>query len=216
MKTVLCYGDSNTYGYNPNEGQRSRYPRELRWTTILSDLLGPSFEVVPEGLNGRTTAYDRPGFPWKNGLQPLPAIMGSHKPLDYIVFMLGTNDCNVEMGLSSEEIAEGMEQIILTTQEMGIIQQESIPKIVLVAPAPILSNYQLSPFADQLDDNSVIKSNEIDELYKDLADKYDCLFISCLDNNVEVSSLDSEHLTVNGHHKLAELVYNSIISNERG
>lgn len=215
MNNILCYGDSNTYGYNPNIGRRSRYDKNKRWPNILQSLLGEEYEVYPEGLNGRTTAYDRPGFPWKNGLQPLPAILGSHKPLDYVVFMLGTNDCNVEMGLSSQQIAEGMEQLILTTREMGILQQERIPQIIVISPAPILENYESSPFSDEIDLSSVRKSRELGKLYKQLCIKYECLFIDAGASGVEVSALDCEHLSENGHRQLAELVYNSIIKNER-
>lgn len=216
MKTVLCYGDSNTYGYNPNEGHRSRYPKELRWTTILQELLGEKYEIIVEGLNGRTTAYDRPGFPWKNGLQPLAAILGSHKPIDYVVFMLGTNDCNVEMNLSSEDIAKGMERLIIKTRTMTIIQQEYIPNIIVVSPPPMLENYHYSPFSDQLDDASIIKSNEIGPLYKEISLKHDCVYVDAGKNDVEVSMLDCEHLTVNGHRTLANLVFNAIKQAERG
>ena len=215
MKYVLCYGDSNTYGYNPNIGRRSRYEKSKRWPNILQQLLGDEYEVYPEGLNGRTTAYDRPGFYWKNGLQPLAAILGSHKPLDYVVFMLGTNDCNVELGLSSQQIADGMEQLILTTREMGIIQQERIPQIVVISPAPILENYESSPFSDEIDLSSVRKSRELADLYKEICSKYECLFVNAGDSNVEVSPLDCEHLTETGHKRLAEIVYKTIIDNER-
>lgn len=215
MKTILCYGDSNTYGYNPSEGHRSRYPKNIRWTAVLADLLGNEYDVISEGLNGRTTAYDRPGFPWKNGLLPLPSILGSHKPIDYVIFMLGTNDCNTEMNLSSQQIADGMEQLILTTREMGIIQQERIPHIIVISPAPILDNYKESPFVYELNDESVHKSHEIDKLYSDLAEKYDCLFLSACKSGVEVSMLDSEHLTENGHKQLAQAIFKLINNNER-
>lgn len=211
MKYILCYGDSNTYGHNPNVGRRSRYPKDKRWPNILQNLLGEEFEVYSEGLNGRTTAYDRPGFYWKNGLQPLPAILGTHKPLDYVVFMLGTNDCNLELGLSSQDIANGMEKLILTTREMGIIQQERIPKIIVIAPSPILEDYGSSPFVDEIDLSSVRKSREIVQLYRDICDKYGCLFID--GSTAEVSKIDSEHLTEQGHRDIAELVYKVIQSN---
>ena len=148
-------------------------------------------------------------------MQPLPAILGSHKPLDYVVFMLGTNDCNVELGLSSQQIADGMEQLILTTREMGIIQQERIPQIVVISPAPILEDYESSPFKDEIDLSSVRKSRELADLYKELCLKYECLFVNAEESNVEVSTLDCEHLTENGHKKLAEIVYKTIIDNER-
>ena len=102
--TVLCYGDSNTYGYDPYT--RGRYPYEKRWTTLLGEMLGSRYEVISEGLNGRTTAYDRPGAAWKNGMSSFTACLGTHKPVDYVIIMLGTNDCDEELGLSAGDIAK--------------------------------------------------------------------------------------------------------------
>lgn len=208
MKNILCYGDSNTYGYNPAEGHGSRYSKNKRWTTILQQLLGNEYEVIAEGLNGRTTAYDRPGFSWKNGLTHLPAIMGSHKPIDYIIFMLGTNDCNTEMKLSSIDIAHGMELLIRATIEYSKIQQMFVPEIILIAPAPISGNIEASPFYGEIDITSCNKSVEIIEQYKSIADKYSCNFIDASD--VEVSKIDCEHLTENGHKMLAEMIYSTV------
>ena len=108
--SVLCYGDSNTYGYDPHTG--GRYPYDKRWTTLLGNLLGSRYEVIPEGLNGRTTAYDRPGAAWKNGERSLIACLGTHKPVDYVIIMLGTNDCNADLGLSAGDIADGRETLV--------------------------------------------------------------------------------------------------------
>lgn len=209
MKHVLCYGDSNTYGYDPNNG--GRYPKEVRWTTILQNILGDDYEVHVEGLNGRTTAYDRLDGAWKNGLSYLIACLGSHKPLDYIVFMLGTNDCNLDMGLSSTDICLGMQKIIETTKREIINMQEYMPKIIVVVPAAIGDNYQDSPFAYQLNDYSVKKSHEIVSLYKELCIKQDCLYLDA--SNLEVSSIDSEHLTIESHNKLAHILSEIIKTN---
>ena len=203
MKTVLCYGDSNTYGYDPHNGLR--YPKEIRWTTILQNILGNEYEIVVEGLNGRTTAYDRPDGAFKNGLSYLTACLGSNKPLDYIIFMLGTNDCNSDLYLSSKDIAKGMERLIKTTLTETKWMQDYRPEIIIVAPAAIGKGYKSSPFAYQLNDESIIKSHEIGPLYKQLADKYNCLFLDCTDI-LEVSIIDSEHLTEASHSKLAELL----------
>ena len=65
MKTIVCYGDSNTYGYNPENGFRYEY--EERWTTILQKELKDSAIVIPEGLNGRTTSFEDELRPGRNG-----------------------------------------------------------------------------------------------------------------------------------------------------
>lgn len=209
MKYILCYGDSNTYGYDPNNG--GRYPKDVRWTTILQNLLGENFEVYVEGLNGRTTAYDRPDGSWKNGLSYLTACLGSHKPLDYILFMLGTNDCNIDLGLTSKDICIGMEKLIETTKKEIRNMQETTLKIVVVVPAAIGENYENSPFAYQLNDDSVKKSHEIALLYKELCAKHDCIYLDA--SNLEVSSIDCEHLTIESHNKLANMLFETIKNN---
>ena len=55
MKNILCYGDSNTWGANPNDG--SRYTDDVRWTGILQRELGGGYQVIEEGYNGRTSIW---------------------------------------------------------------------------------------------------------------------------------------------------------------
>ena len=207
MKTILCYGDSNTYGYDPRTG--GRYPKEERWVTILQNLLGADYEIIPEGLNGRTTAYDREDGPWKNGYPYLQPCIGSHKPVDEIIIMLGTNDCNFDLYLSAEDIAKGLEKLILMIRNETEEMQGFIPEILIVVPAAIKDNYKNSPFAYQLNDESVKKSHDIAPLYKVLADKYGCKYLDA-STACEVSDIDSEHLTVDGHRTLAALLANVV------
>lgn len=207
MKTLLCYGDSNTYGYDPQTG--GRYERAKRWTTVLAEKLGPDYEVVTEGLNGRTTAYDREDVAWKNGLPYLAPCIASNKPVDIISIMLGTNDCNKCLNLSLDDISAGMEKLIKTVIDECPEIQGFIPEIIIVAPAPILEDTTSSPFADDLDESAVKKSKGIAEAYRLLAEKYGCRFINC-SGKVEVSTIDSEHLSEKGHQQIADLIYNEI------
>ena len=156
--TVLCYGDSNTYGYDPVT--HGRYPYEKRWTTLLGEMLGSRYEVISEGLNGRTTAYDRPGAAWKNGMSSFTACLGTHKPVDYVIIMLGTNDCDVELGLSAEDIADGMESLVRTVEEETPALQGYVPEIIIAAPAAIQGDIEKSPFAGKITDLSV-KTNSM-------------------------------------------------------
>ena len=90
MKKVLCYGDSNTWGYIPGSGGRFVY--SLRWTGVLQISLGPEYQIFEEGLNGRTTGSEDPEESGRNGARSLASIMEQYKPLDLIIIMLGTND----------------------------------------------------------------------------------------------------------------------------
>ena len=91
MKNILCFGDSNTWGYVPGTG--NRYPKQIRWTGLLQNLLGDSFFIIEEGLNGRTTVLDDPTRIAKNGMTYLRPCLDSQAPIDLVVMMLGTNDC---------------------------------------------------------------------------------------------------------------------------
>ena len=90
MKSILCYGDSNTYGLMPDSPDR--YPRDVRWTGILQKKLGEDYYVIEEGLSGRTTLWDDPIEEHKNGKKYLLPCLDSQKPVDLVILMLGTND----------------------------------------------------------------------------------------------------------------------------
>jgi lysophospholipase L1-like esterase len=93
MKTLVCFGDSNTWGHVPGSGGE-RFPREQRWPVILQRLLGGEWEVIAEGLGGRTATIDRPDSEGRNGLPYLVPCLHSHAPVDLVVIFLGTNDVN--------------------------------------------------------------------------------------------------------------------------
>lgn len=90
MRHILCYGDSNTWGYTPGTGER--HAPDVRWTGVLRRLLGEGWEVLEEGMNGRTTVFDNPMSQGRNGSAYLLTCLETHKPLDLVILMLGTND----------------------------------------------------------------------------------------------------------------------------
>ncbi len=204
--TVLCYGDSNTYGYDPQTC--GRYPYEKRWTTILDEMLGSRYEVISEGLNGRTTAYDRPCAAWKNGISSFTACLGTHKPVDYVIIMLGTNDCDADLELSAGDIADGMEALVNMVEEETPALQGYVPEIIVAAPAAIQGDISRSPFAEKLTAESAQKSVDIGPLYKTIAERHMVRFADAT-SGIEVSS-DCEHLTEKGHRQLAELLFDTM------
>lgn len=209
-KTVLCYGDSNTFGLKPvtpGALASDRYPRAIRWTTLLQEQLGVGYAVIPEGLSGRTTVFERKDAPWKNGFPPLKTILISHLPVDIFVVMLGTNDCIAEVGVPAEEIAAGMEKLLVAAKEIFEEQQGYQPQVVLAAPALVHDNYAAST-DEAVDESMYLKARELAGLYEPLAAKYGCAFVNAA--GVEVSPLDSEHLTEEGHRQMAQLMYEAI------
>ena len=204
--SVLCYGDSNTYGYDPATG--GRYAPEERWTSILQEKLGDRYEVISEGLNGRTTAYDRPGAEWKNGVSSFLACLATHKPVDYLVIMLGTNDCIPELGLTPEMIAGGMEYLVQLAEETSPEIQGYIPEMVIVVPAAMQGDYLDSPSANSQDKEMARKSRGIEPLYHEIADRHMVRFASAV-SGVEVSG-DCTHLTKQGHRQMADIIYREL------
>ena len=92
MKTILCYGDSNTWGCVP--GVLSRHPENVRWTGVMAQELGADYRVIDDGINGRSTIWEDPANQCRNGLAGLGYALYRAKPLDLVVLMLGTNDLN--------------------------------------------------------------------------------------------------------------------------
>lgn len=200
MKTILCYGDSNTYGYNPENGLR--YPPSLRWPDALQELLGNEYRVIPEGLNGRTTAFGRKGLSWLNGLSTLDPILRTHYPVDCLIFMLGTNDCCAELGLSAEEITEGMEMLVDRARaHLGEIQ-ENEAEIIIVAPKAMDEKVLQGVFSYEMNEKSIRVSQELAVLYRELAERKGCGFMD-VEDVVELSEIDGEHLLPDGGRKLA-------------
>ena len=104
-RVVLCYGDSNTFGSSPGGG--GRFARDVRWPGVLAAELGAGWHVVEEGLGGRTTVFDDPLLPYRNGRDYLVPCLASHAPLDLVVLFLGTNDLKARLGATAVDIALG-------------------------------------------------------------------------------------------------------------
>ena len=111
MKTVLCYGDSLTWGYNAVGP--GRHPLEDRWPSVLQAELGAGVQVIAEGLNGRTTAFDdNLAGEDRNGARTLPTLLGTHSPIDVVVTMLGSNDMKPWIHGNPLAAKQGMSRLV--------------------------------------------------------------------------------------------------------
>ena len=140
MRTLLLFGDSNTHGTMPlpHIGFAGRFSREDRWSGRLQRLL-PGWEVINEGLPGRTTLHDDPlDGAHKNGLAMLPGLLETHWPVDAVLIMLGTNDLKGRFALSANDIAMSLEKLILCIRSSAAGPEGAAPHILLVSPPPII------------------------------------------------------------------------------
>jgi lysophospholipase L1-like esterase len=140
-KTIVCFGDSNTYGTPPlaDLEDSRRFDETTRWPGAMGRALGTDWRVVEEGLPGRTTVHDDPieGF-WKNGIKVLPAIIESHRPFDVLVIMLGTNDLKARFSLPASDIAASAGLLVEMARQIPTLTGHAPHQIVLVAPPPIV------------------------------------------------------------------------------
>ena len=201
MKTVLCYGDSNTYGYVPETGMR--YPKSVRYPGRLQLLLGDEYAVIEEGCNGRTTIHDDPIDGWKNGLDYLKPCLNSHKPVDIVILMLGSNDLKETFHLTAREIADGAGTLVDVIRSFTAEKQGFVPTIILVSPPEIGTGIRRSPFFGAFGENAVAESGKFPECYQRVADRKGCVFFNAA-KYVSPSEFDSLHLTPEGHRVLAE------------
>ncbi len=202
-KTILCYGDSNTYGYSPEDG--SRYPRGSRWPGILQGLLGEDCTVVEEGCNGRTTVIVDEQEPWKCGETSLKACLNTHKPVDLLIIMLGTNDMKKQYYADAAGIAAGAEKLARISKEFLQIKQDYPPEILLVAPPELRAGISRSPFKDSFSEDAVKVSGQLAPLYEQAAQRTGCHFLNAAEI-VESSREDHLHLTSPEHGKLAAAI----------
>ena len=198
-KTIVCYGDSNTWGRIP---KGERYPRSIRWPGVLQNLLGNDYEVLSEGLNGRTFVAEDPEAPQKTGITHLRSILKTNLPIDLVIVMLGTNDVKNIYNLKAEDIAKHLEQTI------NIIQLEATKNILVVCPPDIVI-----PEDGNIDPryiNSSETMKKLPELFKKMTEKYKCNFINAGDH-ISSSKIDGFHLDPEMHKKLAEILSKKIV-----
>ena len=199
MKTVLCYGDSNTWGYNPSTG--GRYARDERWPGVLRKELGEGYLVIEEGLNGRTTVWDDPIEGYKNGKEYLVPCLETHMPLDLVIILLGTNDLKMRFSVSAYGIANGAGVLVKTVQKSETGRGGGAPQVLLLAPPPVS---KLTGFAEMFE-GAEAKSRRFAEHYARVAQERGCAFLDT--GQVIVSSdLDGIHLEASEQRKLGVAV----------
>ena len=194
---ILCFGDSNTWGYAPVSAMR--YPRDIRWTGVMASQLGSRFNVVEEGQNGRTTVWNDPlegGH--KNGLTYLPACLESHHPIDLVILMLGTNDFQSMHPHNAWHAAQGMGTLITAIRTAPIEPGMPVPPILVVAPPPIGAGFHDAVMGD----GCVEKSKGVAGWYKIIAERNNVHFLDA--EGCEFNQIDFMHLTRKGHAQLAE------------
>ncbi len=163
MPVIVAFGDSNTWGYNP--ATCARFPRAKRWPSVMQRQLGDEFEVIAEGLNGRTTVHDDPIEPHRCGAQALPGCLMSHAPLDLVIIALGCNDLKKRFSVSPGDIAEGAARLVAIARTQTVGPDGGAPRVLLIAPPPVA---KLTAFAEMFE-GAAEKSRLLGARYREIA-----------------------------------------------
>ena len=205
MTSILFYGDSNTWGFDP--GTSLRYPYSDRWTTICAALLGGGYHCIPAGMNGRTTAFDDPVKGARNGLKGIDYALQTHKPLDLFVVMLGTNDLKyTDAAGSADGMAQLIELVLSANQRFHLsspVFPDSSGRNVLLI-APILLRAHVGQRKDDM-----AESARLSGLYRQIAETHNLHFLDAA-LYAEPSMIDGVHLGPEGHRALGKAIAGKI------
>ena len=208
-KRILCFGDSNTWGYMVTGG---RFPEEVRWPMRLQALLGDDYTVIEEGFNGRTTVFEDPvegGH--KSGLTYLPPCVMSHSPLDLVIIMLGTNDLKKRFGMTGFTIGGGITQLVKAARTYSMNAEGVPPKIMILCPPPVGENIMETRHAPIFGEDSVSVSRDLPYELGRVAKLMRCEFMEA-GPYCEISKADAVHMTREDHLRLAQAVCDKVKS----
>ncbi len=199
MKTILCYGDSNTWGYDPV--RQDRFDRDERWPGVLRQELDEGYLVIEEGLGGRTTVWDDPIEGYKNGKEYLIPCLETHRPLDLVIIMLGTNDLKKRFSVSAFDIAASAGVLVDVVHKSAAGPNGGVPKVLLLVPPPLA---RLTEFAEMFE-GAEAKSRKLSEHYRRIAQEKGCALLDTAQVIVS-SDLDGIHFEKSEHQKLGRAV----------
>ncbi len=202
MKSILCFGDSNTWGYDPVT--KERFSEEIRWTGLLREKL-KDVNIIEDGVCGRTTVYKDKNRPGIIGIESIRNIFVDGNDIDGVVLMLGTNDCKSCFNASPKEIAGGINMCL------DIILEYVLPQnVLLVSPIHLGEDVWKENFDPEFNETSVAVSKGLKNEYLKIAQKRNLRFIAASDH-VQASTADQEHLSKEGHFELSNVIYNEVI-----
>ena len=200
MKTVMCFGDSISWGQDP--ATRERMPYETRWPGVLQRAMGGRVRVIEEALCDRTTIWDDPYVEGRNGKTMLAPLLESHAPVDLLVILLGTNDLQRHFNKSAAEVALGLATLADLAQRSGCGPDGKAPEILLIAPhrfgalAPMERLYFAGKEAD---------ADQLADDVRAVAETCGCHFLDA-SSVVTASAADGIHLDPDSHRALAAAV----------
>lgn len=202
MKRILCYGDSNTWGHIPADG--NRYPADVRWTGIAAAELGSKYRMIEDGLNGRTTTFDDYYVDFRNGKKGLGYSLSADAPLDLIVISLGTNDLKYTGAVGSSKGLDELLRIITSANAFCPMTGDAVfpggVKILVISPIHIHHRIaELRPESSVADKYE--ESLKFARYFRAVAEKYHAYFLDA-SQYAQPSVKDCVHMEPDAHKAL--------------
>ena len=202
MKKILCYGDSNTFGFIPENCKR--YDKDSRWSGILSEILKENYQVIEEGMNNRTGFFKNPEGLKQSGGEYLSVFLQNHRNLDICIISLGTNDAQFFYNLDENSTKNGLQNLIDSVREVNIKTN-----IIIVPPVKITENILHSGFSMMFNRESIDKINKVFPIFEQIAKENNCLYFD-FNHITSPAQKDGLHYTKESHtiiaNKLAEFI----------
>lgn len=202
MKKILCYGDSNTFGFIPENCKR--YDKDSRWSGILSEILKENYQVIEEGMNNRTGFFKNPEGLKQSGGEYLSVFLQNHRNLDICIISLGTNDAQFFYNLDENSTKNGLQNLIDSVREVNIKTN-----IIIVPPVKITENILHSGFSMMFNRESIDKINKVFPNFEQIAKENNCLYFD-FNQITSPAQKDGLHYTKESHtiiaNKLAEFI----------
>ena len=192
MPVVVAFGDSNTWGFSPGDG--ARMAGDVRWPGVMARALGETFQVIEEGLRGRTTMFDDPEEDGRNGLAYFAPCLRSHAPLDLVIVSLGCNDVKAGFAATPEASAAGAERLIDVALSSESGPDGRPPEMVLVAPPPM---EKLTEYAEMFEGGTE-KALGLPAAYRALAERRSVGFVDA-GQFIRCSPIDGIHYAPEQH-----------------
>lgn len=201
---ILCIGDSNTWGFNPENGLR----HEKRWTKTLQKLL-PDDEIIEEGLIGRTFNFVDPFYEERCGINFLPMLLMSHQPIDLVIIMLGTNDLKTVFHASAKVIAKGAGSFIRTINN-PYLYKYPVPQILMISPISLHEEIEEREGKyGNFNNESLFQSYHLGEEIEKVCMEYEVNYFNA-SNHAKASPIDCIHMDEENHQTLARAICGKI------
>ena len=204
LRTLLCFGDSNTHGTPPIVTRGEAYRRfgaDTRWPRVTAAML-PDWEVAEEGLPGRTAQFPDPVMgAHMDGREGLKIALQSHGPIDALTIMLGTNDTKTRFGATPGKITAGIAGLLDIAMSLEMQARHGGFRILVISPPTVLEQ---GPIRSEFSGAREV-SLQLPALYAALAQDRGVEFLDA-GSVIEVSSVDGIHFGAEAHRRLGAAV----------